>query len=163
MGPGRRCLRFAVTLVTAAAAVGCSVPLPVGEPGVVAMMPYVNVEMGIGGVAPVGCQASPDQLGLYICEELVPGGPPAVVQQQAAPVPLKELWAALDEAISPGMPDFRCRLSTFCVMRYFSRPSSISFTKAWWAGFGSIRCHGFFDGFRLIPLSRRVHTPSGPR
>ena len=71
----------------------CSASLPEGESGSIALLPFVDEEMGIRGVVPHGCNHT--QPGTVEFAGLTSGRAQLLLVQQAAPVPLDELVDAL--------------------------------------------------------------------
>jgi len=84
----RKLLFLIVGTLIMASLCACGVSLPQGESGSMAMMPMFDAERGVTGIVPAGCQQI--QVGTWICEDLIQGGP-ILLSQQALPVPLDEL------------------------------------------------------------------------
>ena len=68
---------------------GCSVSLPAGDSGSIALVPFFDADRGISGVVPVDCsQPAP---GNFECPGLTGDGSMAVIVQQAYPGSREEL------------------------------------------------------------------------
>jgi hypothetical protein len=95
-------LLLAVVGVATLAAAGCSLELPEGESGSIALMPVFNQELGIQGVVPAGCAredadshdctgVSPEQSPLIIVQVRVPGSPDELINLVLEQTALTEL------------------------------------------------------------------------
>ncbi|MFN2291260.1 MAG: hypothetical protein ACK2UC_08735 [Anaerolineae bacterium] len=68
---------------------GCAGSLPAGDSGSIALVPFFDRDLGIGGVVPVTCSESAP--GNFECPSLAADGGMAVIVQQAYPGPRDEL------------------------------------------------------------------------
>lgn len=75
--------RIAVLTWIVMTAGACALPLEKGDPGYVALQPFVSHELGIRGVVPRAC--SPLNPGVFDCENLTPDPVPASLVQMSFP------------------------------------------------------------------------------